>query len=33
LYRLSGSPGITPEEMTLLLQSLSPQDPDFLFES
>lgn len=33
LYRLSGSPGITPEEMTHLLQSLSPQDPDFLFES
>ena len=33
LYRLSGSTGITPEEMTRFLQSLSPQDPDFLFES
>ena len=32
LYRLSGSPGITPEEMTRLLQSLSPQDPNLLFK-
>lgn len=32
LYRLSGSPGLTPEEMTRLLQSLSPQDPNLLFQ-
>ena len=32
LYRLSGSPGITQEEMTRLLQSLSLQDPNLLFK-
>ncbi len=32
LYRLSGSPGITEEEMTDLLQSLSPLDPKSLFQ-
>ena len=32
LYRLTGSPGISEEDLTDLLRSLSPQDPNLLFE-